>query len=110
MATDHRMNGPSGPVPFTCENRRFRTDVSKGQPHGKSPAKGAVTGKPLVDVGGYSLWLEHVETTDDDGPTGDYYWLMWYDPSGLPTIPMSGVFGPDDLARMVEQLMAFVPR
>lgn len=34
---------------------------------------------------------------------------MWYDPNGVPTIPLSGVFTKDDLQEMVSLLAGFVP-
>ncbi len=49
--------------PYTCRNSRFQTDIShKGsRPHGHGNAAGSVFDAPLVDNGGYSLWLEYVE-------------------------------------------------
>ncbi|MBU4273660.1 MAG: hypothetical protein KKA28_17500 [Planctomycetes bacterium] len=108
MSQDHRATGPNGArIPYTCENQAFTTNVGKGHAHGTlSPTRGSVFANPLISAGGYSLWLEHVleKTTHQK-----FYWLMWYDPKGIPTIPLSGVFTKDDLRQMMSQLADFVP-
>lgn len=91
--------------PYTCRNARFQTDVKRGKPHGASPACGSVFAAPLVDNGGYSLWLEYVE---DHKNSGSMFWLMWYDGQGSPTIPASGVFDDDQLRAMNGQLSSFI--
>jgi len=92
---------------YTCENRRFRTDIEHGERHGDAPARGSVFRQSLVaDAAGSSLWLEHVE----DKTTGErYYWLMWYDTSGMPTIPLSSVLTREDVATMSAGLARFIP-
>ena len=106
MANDHRLIDSSGVrIPFSCGNRRYRTNVNKGVQHGGSSTRGSVFQGPLINHG-YSLWLEHVEEIE----TGDeIYWLMWYDNNGFPTIPMSGIFDKDELSEMTRQLASFVP-
>lgn len=108
MALDHRIVGPNGArLPYTCENRAYKTNVAKGRAHGSlSPSGGSVFDNPLITVASYSLWLEHVidKTTQEE-----LYWLMWYKSDGVPTIPLSGVFGKNDLRQMVSQLADFVP-
>lgn len=108
MAKDRRIVGlDGGRIPFSCENRKFMTNITKGEPHSPcSSTLGNVLDTPLIDYGGYSLWLEHV-TEKESG--GEIYWLMWYDQEGRPTIPLSGVFGRDDLETMVGRLARFVP-
>jgi hypothetical protein len=54
---------------------------------------------------GWSLWLEHVI---DKQNGNEMFWLMWYDPSGKPMIPMSGVFSRNDFEQMVGRLARFV--
>lgn len=107
MARDHRLTDAHGNhTAYTCENRRFVTNVSMGHPHGRSQAHGSVFGDPLITHGGYTLWLEHVQ----ERATGErLYWLMWYDPQGMPTIPLSSVFDRQDLSNMLAQLADFVP-
>ena len=106
MAADHRLVDASGArVPFTCANRRYQTDISKGVAYGLSPTRGSVFDQPLVNHG-YSLWLEHVVQI---GTGDELYWLMWYDDTGKPTILMSGVFDRDELAHLTGQLATFVP-
>jgi hypothetical protein len=34
MATDHRIISNGQRLDFTCENRRYQTDINKGKPHG----------------------------------------------------------------------------
>lgn len=97
--------------PFTCENRRFQTDTTKGKPHGKDAngakrADGSVFDGPLFDNGVASLWLEHVHDTHQ--PDGSFYWLMWYDARGNPTIPLSGVMSADDVREMAGLLTRFM--
>jgi hypothetical protein len=62
MAQDHRIIGANGQrLPFTCENRWYRTNINKGEAHSPlSQNRGGVSAAPLVNHGGYSLWLEHV--------------------------------------------------
>lgn len=91
--------------PYTCRNSRFQTDLSKGKSHGTGNASGSVFDGPLIDNGGYSLWLEYVE----DYKYGEnLFWLMWYDSNGAPTIPLSGVFDIDQLRTMNSQLASFI--
>jgi hypothetical protein len=72
---------------------------------------GSVTGEPLIHTSdGYTLWLEHVDSTDVNGGGDQLYWVMWYEPNGVPTIPLSGVFDRDQLTEMVRQLMQFIPQ
>lgn len=79
---------------YTCRNGRFQTDLSKGKPHGAGNAVGSVFDAPLINNGGYSLWLEYVV----DHKYGDEcFWLMWYGGNGTPTIPLSGVFDLDPI-------------
>jgi len=108
MAYDHRIIDMTGNrINYSCENRRYRTNLRKGFPHNpSSQTLGNVIEHPLVNSGGYSLWLEHVFEIDT---TEEMYWLMWYDASGKPTIPLSGVFDKNDLGQMVFQLSKFVP-
>ncbi len=74
---DHRAKGADGnPIPFTCENSRYKTSSS------------VFGGDPLAEYDGYQLRLEKVEPVDRAEP--DCYWFMWYR-DGKPTIPMSGV-------------------
>jgi hypothetical protein len=111
MAKDWRIVRAGAPVPYTCENRRYKTDLRKGNTHGPyGSAKGSVTATRLVDHSGYTLWLEHVVDKNDDS---EAYWLMWYGPKsegGQPTIPLSGVLNHDELSEMIKELIQYVPR
>jgi hypothetical protein len=107
MGQDHRINQNGQRLNFTCANRRFQTDISPGSfPHGTGNAPGSVFNNPLVNHSGYTLWLEHVVDTTDGSKT---YWLMWYDPHGKPTIPLSGVMEKSEIQEMSRQLASFVP-
>ena len=109
MARDHRIEQNGERIDYTCENRRFRTDIAKGQPHGQHLTRGSVFPEPLAgsqDHDEYSLWLEHVISTDD--PDDECYWLMWYC-NGSPTIPLSGILHRDDIANMQRFFAAFIP-
>ena len=108
MARDFRVERDGQRWPFSCENWRFRTTLAKGFAHGVSGTRGSVLPAPLV-AGDYSLWLEHVESKQEDGQR-DWYWLMWYDPEGNPTIPLSGVLTRDQLCDMVRHLLQFAPQ
>ena len=101
------------PEPFNCENRRFRTDTAKENPHGRDTsgaerAAGSVFPEPLAGgEGDLSLWLEYVvdkEPGDGRGP-GEAFWLMWYDANGRPTIRTSGVFSRKNLRDMAQKLI-----
>jgi hypothetical protein len=106
MAKDHRTIQNGQPIGFTCENQRFMTNTAKGSMHGGATARGSVFPNPLINHGGYTLWLEHVV---EKGASTDLFWLMWYDSNGVPTIPLSGIFDRNDLQEMVGQLATFVP-
>ncbi|MGH8066348.1 MAG: hypothetical protein ACRERE_14150 [Candidatus Entotheonellia bacterium] len=95
-------------IPFSCQNRGFLTKIHKGFPHQPHiQTLGSVLDEALIDDGNYSLWLEHVVTRNSHE---EVYWLMWYRNSeGVPTIPLSGIFGRDDLEKMVGRLTRFVP-
>lgn len=101
MAAHNKLDG----IPFTCANARFRTDVTKGFPHGLNQARGSVFDSPLMDAAGYSLWLEYI--VDRDGGW-EPFWLMWYDADGNPTIPMSGAFDQTQMREMVAKLASFI--
>lgn len=106
MAREHRIRDENeGYLNFTCRNVGFETDIHhlKGKHHGSSRrAKGSVFASPLKDWGAVSLWLEYVR--DRRHPDREWYWLMWYNKDGRPTIPMSGVFSGADLAKTIGRL------
>jgi len=107
---DSRLTDPQGNrIDYSCGNKGFQTNISKGKSHGTTPTLGSVLGYPLVkNQFNQSLWLEHVVETKN--PTGnEYYWLMWYNDKAQPTIPMSGVFEKSDLEKMLKGLANFVP-
>lgn len=91
---------------LTCENRKCKTDTTKGKPHGAGQPLGSVFDDPLVDHGGHSLWLEHTTWKPDNSPT---YWLMWYDSDGIPTISFSAAMDRADLVAVACGLASFVP-
>ena len=108
MAKDHRIIQGGVPLSYSCQNYGYKTDTT-GRPHGShSTTLGSVTGQPLVQTyEGATLWLEHVEEVKN--PSQKCYCLMWYDPHGIPTIPLSGVFDKSELGQLAQQLMQFVP-
>lgn len=89
--------------PFTCSNQRYNTDIDHGEPHATADALGSVFREPLVDNGGYTLWLEHVIDRKHGSRT---FWLMWYDRDGSPTIPASGVVSLEQIGEMASRLIA----
>jgi hypothetical protein len=108
VGRDFRMIDSNGArIPFTCENRAFTTNIAKGHSHGPLLAQlGSVFDRPLIHASsGYSLWLEHVLEKDN---RDEMYWLMWYDPDGMPSIPLSGVFTNSDLQQMVSLLAGLI--
>lgn len=84
MARDHRIISNGKRIDFSCENTRYKTDLSKHVADGRP---GSVLPFALYSSGEYSLWLEHVIEKKN---SKHVYWLMWYK-NGIPTIPMSGV-------------------
>jgi len=104
---DHRISEKGERLTFTCGNRRYRTNIGKGEAHWPhSTVRGSVFAEPLVKHNGYTLWLEHViEVVSGE----KCYWLMWYDPDGLPTIPLSSIFDHTDLEQMAKLLVRLVP-
>ncbi len=103
---DHRIQNNGQRLDYTCENRRFRTNVAMNAETGARPrAPASVFRGPLIDHDGYSLWLEHVIEI----ATGERcYWLMWYDANGWPTIPLSGVLDRSEIPTMAGRLASFV--
>jgi hypothetical protein len=101
VAHKDRLSGK----PFTCSNRRFHTNTCEGKPHGAGQEKGSVFDEPLLSSEGYTLWLEHVLDRAEGRKT---FWLMWYDPDGSPTIPLSGVFSHDQIREMTSRLASFI--
>lgn len=99
MAERHRLNGQQ----FTCANDRFRTDTDNGR---SDRARGSVFAGPLFENDQVSLWLERVHDTHQ--PSEPFYWLMWYDARGNPTIPLSGVMSAKDVKAMVGRLAEFM--
>lgn len=108
MAQDHRIATSDGKrLPYSCENRRYITNIEKGFPHQPSSStRGSVLEASLMESEGYSLWLEHAMEKET---RQEVYWLMWYSPEGKPTIPFSGVFSKEDLENMLGKLARFVP-
>jgi hypothetical protein len=100
MAQDHRIKRNGKVYDYSCENGRFRTDIKKGQPHGCSTTLGSVFDRPLCKPGkeGDSVWLEHVI---EDSTRTEYYWLMRYKKTGVPSMPMSGILSREDIANML---------
>lgn len=80
-------------VKFTCENRKFKTNVNKGN-------KGSVTKKPLHDDGVFTMRLEHVIEKKNNN---ECFWFMWYK-NGRPLLTMSSVFEKEDLFQIIENL------
>ncbi len=108
MPRERRIVINGQPVPFSCKNKKYQTDVNKGQSHWNVPTLGSVTGQALITGdNGYTLWLEHVHSEYE--PQEEFYWLMWYDSDGMPAVPMNSIFNRDQLTDMVRQLMRFVP-
>jgi hypothetical protein len=106
VATDHRIELNGQRLDYTCANRRFKTNIEAGRRHGSQSAnRGSVFDEPLAESDSCSLWLEHVV----DVERGEYYWLMWYDSSGAPTMPMSGILSRNDIANMQRMLASFIP-
>ena len=106
MTIKNQLEDESGrPIPFTCKNRRFKTNTEIGKSHGSCPIRGSVFDEPLIEHDGESLWLEHVIEHNTNQP---YYWLMWYR-DGVPTIPLSGIFDRAEFSRMIGRLVQFVP-
>ena len=106
MSHDFRIIIKDEVINYTCQNRRFGTDINKGFPHGNySQTLGSVFPEQLMESNGYTLWLEYVFDENDE----NLYWLMWYDSDGKPTIPLSAIFNNDDLGNMITQLTKFIP-
>ena len=103
MAADHRIHLADGcRIPFTCENRRYMTDLTTGFPHAPNgEALGSVIDGPLFDFGDVSIWSKHVV---ERATRERCSWLMWYDADGRPTIPLSSVFDRADIEHAAQAL------
>ncbi len=80
---------------FYCENRKFKTDTSKG-------FKGSVTKKPIWKDESYVIRLEYVY--EFKKPDNELFWLMWYDINGRPLLKASSVFDRDDLLTIMKNI------
>jgi len=108
MSKDFRILNGGHRLDFTCENRRYRTNIQKGNPHSPlSSHLGNVFNEPLYNGGNVSLWLEHAI---DNLGSSECYWLMWYDnTTGQPTIPLSGALNKDEVINMQRLFAGFIP-
>lgn len=93
-----RIEISGSPVPFTCENSKFRTDLSIPPKNPKFP--GSVTENPIYEDD-QILLLERVENI---GNGNKCFWFMWYDYNGIPVMPMSGVIDADDIAEVIRNI------
>lgn len=99
--SDNRILANGNRLNFTCENKRFKTDIDLGYEHHAGDGyKGSVTDEPLYEDGG-SLWIEHVL---DKSNGNKCFWFMWYDQNGQTILPMSSVFDKDDLQEMIKKI------
>jgi hypothetical protein len=104
--SDHRIIQNERRINFTCTNRGFETNLQKGKTHARRRAKGSVFRSPLVTTDDrYTLWLEHAINQRTRQQT---YWLMWYDPNGVPTIPASSVIDATEIRELGKRLCDFV--
>lgn len=103
MTHKHLIYTPEGDqLRYTCKNARFKTDIHQGFAHAPySVTRGSVLERPLVESAEATLWLEHVK---EIGGPADLFWLMWYDAGGIPTIPLTAVFGCEALKEMIRRL------
>jgi hypothetical protein len=87
---------------FACSNTKYKTNTSKGFPHGEGNARGSVTEKELDKKDGYTLWFEHVVGIEEKD---EAYWFMWYNSNGKALIKQSAVIGIDVFSKIVEELI-----
>lgn len=100
MPKDRRILDRDGrAIDFTCENKKYRTDLSRGSYPGK------VLESPLYSNNRDSLWLEHVI---DVHSGEEVFWFMWYK-DGQPLLPASGVFRKNDLRGIIKKLNTIKP-
>lgn len=105
MTPRRRIVRNGKPLNFSCETRQFRTDVTQGKRHGTyASTLGCAIDRPLVDRYGYTLWLEHVAPT---AALRGGYWLVWYDPFGVPSSMTSGVMEKNDVVQLGNALRSF---
>lgn len=99
MAGKIKQNGAE--LDHTCENSRYKTNISKGKKHYQHQShKGCVT--KIYDDGDSALFLEHV--TEIKKPQKEIYWLMWYFADGRPSIGESAVFDKNDIIKMIRNI------
>lgn len=85
-------------VDYTCENSRFKTDITTSI----NPLyPGSVTANPLYDNGeGHILLLENVV---DKKNGNKCFWFMWY-MNGVPMLTMSGVIDSQDITEVIKNI------
>ena len=99
-------------IPFTHENRRFRTNIGHKKGFSHAPlgnAKGNVFDTQLYQDATLSLWLEHVCDKQEPNRDGTIYWLIWYDANSRSKIPAPPVRECDDIATLVAKLTSSHP-
>lgn len=100
--TEHRISSGTTLLDYTCQNSRFKTDISKGHPHRPGDTyMGSATPAPIYDDGDSSLWLEHVI---EPKKGISCYWFMWYDASGRPLLSQSSVIDERDILQVIKNI------
>lgn len=89
--------------PFTCANNKYRTDTSKGYPHGVGHEKGSFFSGYIRQTESGSLWVEYV--ANSDGSATDGLWFVWYDVNGRCLTKSSAVFIADDLVNFFDGIL-----
>ncbi len=83
------------PLDFTCENKRFKTDITKGH-------NGSVTENYLYEEDGEVLSLEYVI---DKINGNSIYWFMWYK-DGIPKLATSAVMDETAITEVIKNITA----
>ncbi|WP_157986275.1 hypothetical protein [Chitinophaga alhagiae] len=90
------------PLDFTCQNKRFETDINRGFEHRLGHLhRGSVTQSALYEDESSSLWLEHVI---DKVNNTRCFWFMWYDANGNPKINASSVIDENDILEVIKNI------
>jgi hypothetical protein len=111
MCQNNHVPDPANqaPLPFTCRNAWFETDIGRGHPHGAHAALGSVLPNALSTdpATGNTLWLEYA-SDHQRRRYNEFFWLIWYDRNGCPLTVTSAVFDRVVVQEMVRRLAAFI--
>ena len=102
MSKDWRIFRKGQRLSFTCENSKFKTDISRGYKHfSDNNYLGSAIPEPIYTNGIDTLWIEYVINVKDKN--NKCFWFMWYK-NGIPSLSGSSVIDEDDIMKVINNI------